>query len=683
MEEEKLKREEVKRRQASVELARQRRLRREAAETSYNQWLEKKDLESNRPSTREGEHRTYSRATFSSSAASKQSSAPVHKINPRLTCAIKVNPKQSKRNVSSIGKPDRMQPYTNYPLKWSLRHTSSVHHSLGKSKSEPSRSGRSSRATVRSAASVPAGVRYYSKAHHHQATKREQDELREDRKCENTDMVEIRENDNNCKESGKETLSKWEEQATHTQLCKDRHDVEEIHKEHGELRDSGQEVLQNGSTSEEEVYKEQPAPLQVVFSSCSEGTAGERTTHCRERSENQDTVTVMEERSTGGDGIIHDIEEKNDKGGETEFTNEKDLPRHKEEVDELDFSKLKEHGPLLTSNESFMEGDEDDLFHDVGNTNSLNALSLPNTVTKDRTPAEVIQLLRSLGGLSKSYNRSYSFSHSFALAQRNRFQRRLSLGAIPEGQIVTSYSDEDQSTSQIIDGEFLESLILNLGGDGAGREENKNVQYRKGLKNGHIDSVCVHSSESEDSDTLSSSSSSSSVGGALALAEGDDKLYADVSDQLSIPCQPDLEISQHDTSAQGTRPQSLKIVNLAWNPCLNSVQSHISEAQLSVPDHSNRSGRSTPTCKVSTPSPHREQPQSPSNSHMDVHACAMHSPPACSHIHTPKSLSPSSPTLSLHSPSPKSPLTSSGPSRTDQISAIGMKVEEIELNNNS
>ena len=655
VEREKLRKEEIRRKQRNAELARQQRLRREAADRSYSQWLEKKDLESNRQSTYAGEREdsTYSRSTLSSCGASRHSHASVTKVNPQLTCSIKVNPKQAKRNISSIGKPDKMQPYTNYPPKSSLRHAS-VHCGLGKSKSEPSRSGRSSRATVRSAASVPAGVRYYSKLHQQQQGTKKEQKKKEDGKC---DMVELLE-----KEDSRDK-TKQEHQATHQEMSEDDRD-DKGQNEEPELWDSQQEVVYDGDCEAE--HDELPASLQVALSGVDIAVVHDG------ESGNKDISTATS-GTTKGDPVVQDLE---DEGDETELTN---LPVDEEEADELDFSKLQVNDPtLISSTGCIVEGEEDDLFHDVGHTNSLNALSLPNTVTKDRTPAEVIQLLRSLGGLSKSYNRSYSFSHSFGLAQRSRFHRRLSLGAIPEGQIVTSYSDEDQSTSQIIDSDFLESLVLNLGGDH--REEKKDV-WRPGSHtkrpNNIADGVSSES-ESDDSDTLSRSSSNDSVVGQVAVVE--DEV---ISDLVSISPAEELEIlGQYDTSGPVIRPQSLKIVNLAWNPCLNAVQSHITEAPLSVPDHPNRSGGCTPTHRTPPPSPHREsteQLSSPSTS--DSHSYPPGSNCSPSPImNSPKNLPPSSSSVpSLQSSDQRTPATSSSPSGEYRISVTDTRAEKSDI----
>ena len=457
---ERLRVEETEKRRTNAKLALQERLRKEAADTSYNQWLEKKSKQEKGPSgPRERKPMTYARSTVSSRGASTSANVSAHKRNAQLISSIKVNPKQVKRNTASIGKPDKMQPYTNYPPKSASGSRSSAYF-LGKSRSEPPRSGRTSRSTVRSAASVPAGVKYYSRMHSRQTT---------------------------AKRDHQKQAAVLVDSTIQTQTVDDRAklDSEEAHESKYDNMAEKQEELHYEQLEEQHVQiLELESRIDVV-------------TDQAIRKIDKEQVTATEEGfNSDNDGA--NLKEHN------KYSNEEveggDLyPHEEEEIDELDFSKLKENRVF---NESTTNGDEDDLFHDVGQTNSLNALSLPNTLTKDRTPAEVIQLLRSFGGLSRSYNRSNSFSHDYSLAQRSRFQRRLSLGAIPEGQIVTNYNDEDQSSSQLLDEQFLESLIHSLSGDGGNVYRSKSMQSairQYDLMDGDLESE----PESDDSETLS------------------------------------------------------------------------------------------------------------------------------------------------------------------------------------
>ena len=625
---EKLRKDETERRQTDVMLALQGRIRKETADTSYNQWLEKKSRQENGPSPRERRPMTYARSTVSSRGASKNTIVSAHKSNPQFTSSIKVNPKQAKRNITSVGKPEKMQPYTNYPPR-SSGSRASVYF-LGKSRSEPPMSGRTSRSTLRSAVSVPAGVKYYSRIHHRQTSAK-----RENQKQAVVDTIQ--------KQAVEETAKLGSKEA---------------HK-------SGYDVSEK---QEEELHYKQLVEQQELES----GIDGV-TYHTVREITDEEQLTATEE------GFKSDNEGPNLKEHNNKYNDEKvernDLYPHEEEeeIDELDFSKLKENDIF---NECTIEGDEDDLFHDVGQTNSLNALSLPNTLTKDRTPAEIIQLLRSFGGLSRSYNRSNSFSHDYSIAHRSRFQRRFSLGAIPEGQIVTNYDNEDhdQSSSQLLDEQFLESLIHNFSGDGGNACTSKSIQ---GAHRQHdLRNVDQESDEPEldDSETLSCGSNEEK------FPANSDEDHEQTGEQKSAI--PKVEISQEDTPPPFIRPQSLKVVNLAWDPVSNTVHSHISESPLSPPDFSKMGGRHTPTRRVTPPknaqshkvhSPTTSQASTRSQNSLRISAPS-------SPRYSPRDLSPSSSSSSVHSSRPSSPWSPS-PSDSDvsQPSAMEMKVEDLKV----
>ena len=622
---EKLRKDEMERRQTNAMLTLQERCRKEAADMSYNQWLEKKSKHVNGPSPRERKSVAYARSTVSSRGASKDASVSAQKSNPQLTSSIKVNPKQAKRNTASVGKPEKMQPYTNYPPKSSGSRTSV--HFLGKSRSEPPRSGRTSRSTLRSAASVPTDVKYYSRVRHRQSTAK--------RKQVVEDTVQKQAVEDSVKLKSKEAYK------------------------------SGYDVAEN---QEEQVYYEQLEDLeqQELESRIDGGT--------------DQTVEEIDEKqlTATGDGskVGNDLEDERNNGDEE--VEGSDLYPHEEEkgIDELDFSKLKENDVF---NEYTIEGDEDDLFHDVGQTNSLNALSLPNTLTKDRTPAEVVQLLRSFGGLSRSYNRSNSFSHDHSIAHRSRFQRRFSLGAIPEGQIVTNYNDEDQSSSQLLDEHFLESLIHSLSGDsGNGTKSIEGACVQSNLVDGDQDSE----PESDDSETHSYFSTSGSHDEESPADSDEGYKHVHIGEQKSAL--PKVEISQNETSSVISRPQSLKVVNLAWDPTSNTVHSHISESPLSPPDFNKMGGRRTPTRRLTPPNNAQSykvhSPSSSQESTRSQNSLRINIP--SSPRYSPRNLSPSSSSSSVHS-QPSSP-RSLPPTDSDasQSSAMEIKADDLKVSEN-
>ena len=415
---------------------------------------------------------------------------------------------------------------------------------------------------------------------------------------------------------------------------------------------------QINEVEEKQPSKQQPAEEQVTCISSLDRGSGEM-------SEDEQQLKVSEKTSEGDESVQRSKDEDHQHDKIEHCDEERNLIPQEEEIDELDFSKLKENNIFLGNSECSMEGDEDDLFHDVGQTNSLNALSLPNTLTKDRTPAEVVQLLRSLGDLPR-FNRSNSFSHSYSMAHRHKNPRRFSLGAIPEGKIVTSYSDDEQSTSQLLDTQFLESLIVNL--EGGGRQDNDSIR-RVGTHGVHDDDEELFDSASDESETLSCTSSSNST--------SDES--PEVDDFIEVPHSdlPTVAITQDNMPPQITCPQSLKVVNLAWNPLLNTVQSHISEYPLSPPDFSNKGGRCTPTHKLpptnKKPNPY-VQSRSPSSSQasvrlqsgVNVRTSAQIPPNHSVMVDTPSPLFLSSP---LHSPESSH--------RGD--SAVSMNAVEIEV----
>ena len=624
--------EETERRRTNAMLVLQERLRKEAADTSYNQWLEKKSKQEKGPSgPRERKPMTYARSTVSSRGASTSANVSAHKRNPQLISSIKVNPKQVKRNTASVGKPDKMQPYTNYPPKSASGSRSSAYF-LGKSRSEPPRSGRTSRSTVRSAASVPAGVKYYSRMHGRQTT---------------------------AKRDHQKQAAVLADSTIQTQTVDDRAklDSEEAHGSEYDMAEKQEELHHEQSEEQYVQIRDLESRIDVV----ADQTVLEI---------DKEQVTATEEGSSSdNDGA--NLKEYNDKYSDEEAEGSDLYPHEKEEIDELDFSKLKENRVF---NESTTEGDEDDLFHDVGQTNSLNALSLPNTLTKDRTPAEVIQLLRSFGGLSRSYNRSNSFSHDYSLAQRSRFQRRLSLGAIPEGQIVTNYNDEDQSSSQLFDEQFLESLIHSLSGDGGNVYTSKSMQstiHQHALMDGHQEIE----PESDDSETLSCGSNEENFPGPADF------------DEEQKSAMPKIEISHDDASPLLVRPQSLKIVNLAWDPASNTVHSHISESPLSPPDFGKMGGRFTPTRRLSPNNAQSHKVLSPTNSQASTHSQnSLQISFPSSPRYSPRDLSPSSSSSSVHSSrtsSPRSPSPSYSDVSQPSESAIETKAEDLKVSENA
>ncbi len=236
-----------------------------------------------------------------------------------------------------------------------------------------------------------------------------------------------------------------------------------------------------------------------------------------------------------------------------------------------------------STHDDCIDEDEDLLFHDVGQTNNLEALALPNTITKDKTQGELIQLLQSLGepSGSRTFNRSHSVLLRRNSAHSSKHSRRLSLSAIPEGRIVASYSDEDQSTapSQILDDSFIEELIKSLSSQ---EPEGNPLQSHKRR--------IVWDEEDKDSPVEN------------------DVPFVKVSpadEQRSRRSSLTLSLSGVDPQKPSSpNEQTLKIVNMEWDSASGSVQSVITPSPLTPPPpdlHQRRSPRTSPTFRTVSP----------------------------------------------------------------------------------
>ena len=218
------------------------------------------------------------------------------------------------------------------------------------------------------------------------------------------------------------------------------------------------------------------------------------------------------------------------------------------------------------------EEDEDIPFHDVGKTNSLNSLSLPVVLTRDRTPAEVMKLLRYLG--SDQVSGLHSHTPRFRRQHSLSFQRRFSLGAIPEGQVVTNYSNESMAS---LDEQSARLRFMELSPRGSTawvEEEEEETEDSQ-----------LQTAESKDEPQWSSDSSSNEGDNRqeVGKAENDSK----EGDVIS-PC----------------IVSTLNIVNFVWDMASNSVQTRVTRTPMR---HLRQPSPSRPV------SPHSPCPAPPSN----------------------------------------------------------------------
>ena len=500
------------------------RLKEEAAKMAYDDWLERKNVGNSRlPTPAACERRKKvpnssgqrsSSCTTCTRTHSKHQSASMKKRAPQIATPIKVNPHQETRNVDSVGKSEKLYPYTNYPPKH-LRSLSSEE--LCKSSHTP-KSGRSSRSTFCSSGRSSRQSLSAKKSH---------------------------------RKPGRKQKS----------ICKS------LAKQQGTVKP---EEL-DGHTSETE-------SVSMMIPDMNEEDS---------KSNSDNEIATSGDSTENGE---HDSEDFSMKSNDLQaYYFEDDEHDHTE-----DFS--------TKSNDLqayFSDDDEDDLFfHDVGDTNNLDALALPNTLTKDKTPAEVLQTLRAVSGSSsRSFKRSQSARRNSI--QLGNYNRRLSLSAIPEGRMVTSYSDEEHSTSQLLDDDFVEALIRSFSSshETNGKEtqtttddvESRKIAWQIGDRNDEEETV----SKAEVADMTSETGPEIKVSSPL-----DDQLHRNITLDLSNANPSFLSKTNHSEEGSQTCyspgctdecPQTLKVVNIEWDPTSNTVQSNVTACPLTPPpEHSQR-----------------------------------------------------------------------------------------------
>ena len=494
------------------------RLKEEAAEMAYDDWLERKNVGNSRlPTPAACERRKKvpnnsdqrsSSCTTCTRAHSKHQSASMKKRAPQIATPIKVNPHQETRNVDSVGKSEKLYSYTNYPPKHLRSHSSEE---LCKSSHTP-KSGRSSRTTFCSSGRSSRQLLSAKKSHRKPGRKQK----------------------SICKSQAKQ-------QGTVN--------LEEL----------------DGHTSETE-------SISMMIPDTNE----------EDSKPNSDN-----EIANSGDST------ENGKHDTKDFsTKSNDLQAYHSEDDEHDTEDFSIKSNDLQAYFSEDDDDEDDLFfHDVGDTNNLDALALPNTLTKDKTPAEVIQILRAVGGSSsRSFKRSQSTSVRRNSIQLGNSTRRLSLSAIPEGRMVTSYSDEEHSTSQLLDDDFVEALIRSFSNshETNGKEtqtttddvESRKIAWQIGDRNDEEETA----SKAEAGDMTSETGPEIKVSSPL-----DDQLCRNITLDLSNS-DPNFSLkTNHSEEVQAGSPQTLKVVNIEWDPMSNTVQSNVTACPLTPPpEHSQR-----------------------------------------------------------------------------------------------
>lgn len=474
----------------------------ERAEIAYNNWLDDKKFKTARPVTpQECEKRKQSMSnpkTFRLSCASCTPHYSCGQNGPQHAVNIKVSYHQEERNLDSIGKPEKMQPYTNYPPK-SIRNVYSAgtnNRSLTSPTQPPSRRG--SRRENRSSAPTPSGVQFY------------------DRK----------------------------------------------------LKSSTKRGSNRRASSV-------PKPLSRPIYSTGKNSTDTLVANLENRTIDG-SLNQLQSCSKQDRNICSETDPvANDRANVSDSANDSNSDNSETDSDKLDFNDYDLAYPQF----GFDVDDDTTFFHDVGEFNDLDSLSLPAVLTKDKTPAEILQLLQHLGKPEKSYRLRRSNSFSYGNKQFYRqLRRRLSLGSIPEGRIVTDYTEEQEENGQLL--RDLEKSINSIGG-----------------------------TEMEES---GKSSRSQSPGEDLTVGGNRDEKEASLNPSRCLHLLPPANCSAgEDTLETGVStilltnsnkvapPQTLKIVNLAWDTTSNSVQTHISVTPITTPTKKSPSTNS-PLCNTNS-----------------------------------------------------------------------------------
>ena len=465
----------------------QSRLRKEAADTAYIGWLERNGRDNSKSGTpvacetRQQIRQSQPSRTMScntcSQATTKHHSATSH-FKPKAVVPIKPSLCQAKRNIDSVGKPEKLCPYTNYPPQ-----TYRGHNTAGKTASNSSRPSRATSTVSRSTTStpLPTGIKYYSKSYKLQSASTSTSQPAPPLSLEPVPYVPIITPPDNTPNPVQDCITQSEEERL--------------------------------------VASEDEEEIQLAW-----------------------TVETFDEKQGYEQGNFED-----------------------------------ESGGLFPSASDADDWDDDLSFHDVGHTNSLDALSLPSTLMKGRTPAEVVQLFRLIGSPRRSH--SYGQSSSRMSFIRNRFQRRFSLGAIPEGQMVTSYSDEDASTTHLLDDQY----IMYRSAPGSNGSQKTSPAWEESESG---DAFSDGSDDVFEEDTPGRYDRSSSY---LKPSASDSSLL--VRRQHAKPSRLTLQTTPPPRSISPTSPHSLKVVNLAWDPESNTVQSQVTLSPLPIASDQGRQGR--------------------------------------------------------------------------------------------
>lgn len=212
--------------------------------------------------------------------------------------------------------------------------------------------------------------------------------------------------------------------------------------------------------------------------------------------------------------------------------------------------------------------DEDIAFHDVGKANSLSSLT--------------IKLLRDLGN-----NKSSGGSHSRLRHRRLSLsrQRRFSLGAIPEGQIVTNYSNESMAS---LDDLTTRPRLMDLGpADSIAWEEEEEGDQLQHMQD---ETLLLEPSTFE-----------------IVESQTEREDYAEECTEVG-------PLSDSVESKKPSQLQTLNIVNFAWDTTSNSVHTNVTKSPMVPANHPWPSAALCPLPRSSSYPSYQNTPATPPRS---------------------------------------------------------------------
>ncbi len=537
------------------------RIKQELADSAYSGWKERNGVDHTargRPETPvECEQRHHIRSQPSrastcdtcSQAASQLQSAVSSRTKAKAVTPIKMSLVQTQRNVGSVGRPDKLYPYINYPPKDLRRHSSSPSKAKGTERSRSAVSSRSpSQMSGRSTTNVPTLV--------------------------------------------------------------DTHYCDRKASKDNKARPTIPSVCITAAATSKAI------PNDPKQQGAQESDAAQWST--------QEHFSVLQQQENVDESYSPKVAPTPLLGLEQ--------PYFEVDKDEMCLQPQRPDDAMIAEGEGLPNEDWDDdedelgLFHDVGHTNSLNALALPNALTKGgKSAAEVVQLLRfsaSFGQRPKNVSRTNSYSpvsNSRGSSIRNRFQRRFSLGAIPEGQMVMSYSDEEASTTHLLDDQFFTySYPATFQGGNEGDREGGTDEYA----DEYLESLVLSDGSDDDAfedeaeDLENSQPASLQNPSTPPLSKSDTLLLPRRQSAQPLKLTPQGQPTAHKISPSS--PSSLKIINFAWDPESSTVGYRISAAQhlkSYSPSPSGRTSPQPPTRSYSPAPSRRTSPQPPTRSY--------------------------------------------------------------------